>query len=105
MTGYHAALWDRIPDTWRLAAKQCKCKERMVNNIYKDMMASVYKKCSESKKWNPAFKDEVKKEYLKTFCNENTPFCWAFIWKETKEGFQYWNVVNKWINYFKQATR
>lgn len=65
MTGYHAALWDRIPDTWRLAAKQCKCKERMVNNIYKDLMTFVYNKCIESKKWSPAFKDEVKKEYLK----------------------------------------
>ena len=50
MTGYHAALWDRIPDTWRLAAKQCKCKERMVNNIYKDLTTFVNNKCKESKK-------------------------------------------------------
>ena len=105
MTGYHKALWDRIPDSWRLAAKQCKCKERMINNIYKDLMTFVYSKCAESKKWSPKFKDEVKKEYLKTFCNPNTPFCWAFNWEKSTEGYKYWSVINDWINYFKQATR
>ena len=105
MTGYRAALWDKIPDSWRLAAKQCKCKELMINNIYKDMMTYVNNKCLEAKKRSPTFVDKQKKEYLKTSFNENSPFCWAFKLGETLEGYPYWEVVNKWINWFKESTK
>ena len=58
MTGYKKAIWERIPDSWRKATEHCRCKQRLVNNIYNDMINCVKTKCTNEKRWD---KDYVKK--------------------------------------------
>ena len=41
MKGYKGAIWDRIPDHWRKAAEHCRCKQRLIDNIYIDMRNCV----------------------------------------------------------------
>ena len=101
MTGFHEAIWERIPEEWRLAACKCKCKERLVDNIYKSMCAYVRKKCIENKKWGSKTILEYKRTFLKEQFNSRIiPFCWAFDWYKSPEGGEYWEGVNKWINYY-----
>ena len=106
MTGYHAAIWDRTPEHWKNATLHCRCKERYVNNVYKDMMIYVRKKCVENGYYEKKYVDKMKKTYLKeSFANSNKPFVWAFIWKDSPEGLTYWESVNTWVNYFNSITK
>ena len=105
MKGYKGAIWDRIPDHWRKAAEHCRCKQRLIDNIYIDMMNCVKLKCTTEKRWGKDYVRSIKNTYLDSFKNVNSPFCWAFKWQETKEGVEYWQSVNSWVNYFKDYMR
>ena len=98
--GYHAAIWDRIPEEWRLAAKKCKCKERMINNIYKAMAKHVWDQKVNKGLWRKKNDNGIKNDFLRGF-NQNTSFCFAFSWEKSDEGFEYWSRVNQWVNYYK----
>lgn len=105
MTGYKKAIWERIPDSWRKATEHCRCKQRLINNIYNDMINCVKTKCTNEKRWDRDYVKKVKNTYLDSFKNVNFPFCWAFKWQETEEGIEYWQRINDWINYFKDILK
>ena len=79
-------LWNKMPNYWKLAVINCRCKTRFLNNVCEDV----------SNENNKTF---AKIEYI-IESHTHGSFCLLFSFENSKEGFDYWNSINKWVNYY-----
>lgn len=98
MNGYRKMISDRLPETWDMALRYLKCRQRWIDLIYKKNLAPLNTNCMCSKKENEKMKAEIVKDLYK-----------MSFWRATNidgllafdgDLYTYWTAVNSWITWF-----
>ena len=88
-------LRDRVPLTVDLALKWCKAKQRWIDHTY-DSFINIYKDKKERKNSTRIILGISKHEHQMNF---HKSIDWDQLTKDEKD---YWNIVERWVNWFKQ---
>lgn len=106
MSGYRKLISDRIPATWDVALRWCKCRQRYIERIY-DLGVKPYNTdVMHSRKQ----KDDLKLEYVNHTLNaKKTKFIDTLeldrLFKpETLEDYYSWKKVADWVSWFTVKT-
>lgn len=106
MSGYRKLISDRIPATWDVALRWCKCRQRYIERIY-DLGVKPYNTdVMHSRKQ----KDDLKLEYVNRTLNaKRTKFIDTLeldrlLRPETVEEHDSWKKVADWVNWFTVKT-
>ena len=80
-------VWTKIPTTWKLAITNARCKTRFLTNITNTIIKEHH--------MNPNSKLE---DIIagSTRCS----FCLTFDFVTSPEGLDFWQEINKWVNYY-----
>lgn len=105
MKGYRKLISDRIPKTWDMALRWCKCRKRYIERIY-DYSVRLYK--SDVMHTQEQKKKLIEKEIILATDPKNSFSSGLELHRlRTEEDLnllQYWEGVVDWVNWFSSNT-
>ena len=102
MSGYRKLISDRIPATWDMALRWCKCRQRYIERIYNIGIRPLNTDVMHTRKQ----KDDLKLEYVnRTFNTKKTKFVDTLeldrLFKDkTLEDYYSWKAIADWVDWF-----
>lgn len=103
MTGYRKMISDRIPESWDMALRYCKCRQAWIDHIYnihvRPLNNNVMKSRAENEK-------EKARRIRKLFENKSfsSTINWNKLLQENLDEYNMWRNIDTWVSWFRSNT-